>query len=97
MIDISISLAIKFLLGSNVPDATNAKIAREVARLLRAERVRQKISMRQLSRMSGISQSMISYVEHDKSSPTLDSLLRIANALDIDLADLMRKAISKPR
>lgn len=35
---------------------------------------------------------MVSYVERELRKPTLDTLLRITEALDVDLADVIRKA-----
>ncbi len=64
----------------------------EVARLLRNERIRQRISMDRLARKSGLSQPMISYVERGLRNPTLDTLLRIAAALDVDLSKLLKQA-----
>jgi transcriptional regulator with XRE-family HTH domain len=41
---------------------------------------------------SGLSLSMISFVEREIRKPTLASLLRIAEALDVDLWKLLRDA-----
>ncbi len=67
-------------------------IALEVARLLRTERVRQELSMTRLAEKSGLSQPMVSYVERGMRNPTLDTLLRIAIALDVDLWMLLKQA-----
>jgi len=72
------------------------KIAAEVPQLLRQERARRGISIYRLSKMCGVSQQMISYVERGMRNPTLDTLLRIAIALDIDLWKLLKQA-SKAR
>ncbi len=48
--------------------------------------------MRQLADKSGLSQPMVSYVERGKCNPTLGTLLRIANALDVDLWRLIKRA-----
>lgn len=58
-----------------------------VARLLRNER------KRQLAKKSGLSQPMISYIETRICNPTLDTLLRIAAALDVDLSKLLKQAL----
>jgi transcriptional regulator with XRE-family HTH domain len=75
-----------------VADEHRAHVLIELVRLLRTERVRQKFSMRRLASKSGLSQSMISYIERGLSNPTLDTLLRIADALDVDLSKLLRRA-----
>ncbi|WP_410055150.1 helix-turn-helix domain-containing protein [Microvirga sp. Mcv34] len=46
-----------------------------------------RLSLRELSRLSGISTSSISRVENGLFSPTLDNAFRLATALGIDLAD----------
>lgn len=70
-------------------------IAANVVRILRDERKRRGLSMNQVAERSGLSQGMISLVEHDLRNPTLDTLLRIADALNLDLADVIRRA-AKP-
>ena len=72
-------------------DLSDAVIV-QVVRLLRNERQRQKISMNALAQRSGLSQSMISLVERDLRSPTLDTLLRIAGVLKIDLGKIISRA-----
>jgi transcriptional regulator with XRE-family HTH domain len=50
------------------------------------------LSMTQVAEKSGLSLSMISFVEREIRKPTLASLLRIAEALDVDLWKLLRDA-----
>jgi transcriptional regulator with XRE-family HTH domain len=63
-----------------------------VAGRLKDERLRRRISMTKLATESGLSQQMISYVERGMRSPTLDTLLRIAAALDVDLWRIIKAA-----
>ena len=75
-------------------------IQSHVIRLLREERRRQDISITTLAMRAGLSQPMVSYVEREMRKPTLDTLLRIAEALDIDLDSVIRqarKAASTPK
>lgn len=67
-------------------------IALEVIRLIAAERSRKAISMNVLAQRSGLSQSTISLIERDLRSPSLDTLLRIAEVLSIRLGDVLLKA-----
>jgi len=54
--------------------------------------------MTQVAEQSGLSQQMISYVERGMRSPTLDTLLRICAALNVDLSTLLKAASkAKPR
>lgn len=46
---------------------------------------------------SGLSQQMVSYVERGLRRPTLETVLRMADALGVDLADLLRQAQSVPK
>jgi transcriptional regulator with XRE-family HTH domain len=48
--------------------------------------------MRQLAKKAGLSQPMISYVERGMRIPTLETALRIADALDVDLSELLKQA-----
>jgi transcriptional regulator with XRE-family HTH domain len=63
-----------------------------VARLLQKERIRRGISMNRLAEASGLSRAMVSYVERGLRNPTLDTFLRMANALDVDLSKLLKQA-----
>lgn len=48
--------------------------------------------MTAVSERAGLSRMMVSYVERDERNPTLDTLLRLTEALEIDIVDLLRKA-----
>ena len=68
------------------------RVIGEITRELRDERIRQGLSMQSLATMSGLSQPMISYVERHLRNPTLETLLRLADALGVDLAKLLDRA-----
>ena len=67
-------------------------VSLEVVRLLRKERIRRELSLNQLAEKAGLSRSMVSYVERGMRNPTLQTLLRIANALNVDLSKLIKRA-----
>jgi transcriptional regulator with XRE-family HTH domain len=67
-----------------------------VARLLREERLRRRLSMNSVAKKAGLSQQMVSYVERGLRNPTLDTLLRMTNALNINLSDLINRASKIP-
>jgi len=73
------------------------RVALQVAKSLRDERIRERVSMDQLAAKSGLSQPMISYVERGLRNPTLGTLLRIAAALDVDLSKLLQQALKRRR
>jgi len=64
-------------------------------RLLRTERVRQDLSMERLAEKAGLSQGMISLMERDLRSPTIETLLRISEALDVNLGKIIVRAIAE--
>jgi len=68
-----------------------------VARLLREERERRQISMTALAERAGLSRTMIRFVEREVRNPTLETLLRMTNALEIDLGELIQKANAAAR
>jgi transcriptional regulator with XRE-family HTH domain len=67
-------------------------VSSHVAELLRRERERQNVSMTRLAEMSGLSQGMISLIEHEQRNPSLDTLLRICHALKIELSAILNQA-----
>lgn len=67
-------------------------IAFNVIRLLREEREKRGLSMNVVAQRSGLSQSIISLIERDLRNPTLDTLLRIAAAIEIDLGKIITDA-----
>jgi transcriptional regulator with XRE-family HTH domain len=78
-----------------VPKNEVPRISREVTRLLREQRIRAGLSIYRVAKKSGVSQQMIGYVERGLRNPTLDTLLRITNALDVDLWKLIKKAMRR--
>ena len=74
-------------------DAKREAIASNVIRLLREERERRGLSMNVVAQRSGLSHSIVSLVERDLRNPTLDTLLRIAEAIEVDLGKIIAKAI----
>ena len=48
--------------------------------------------MTALGEKAGLSQQAISYMERELRIPNLDTLLRIANALEISLGDVIKQA-----
>ena len=49
--------------------------------------------MNMVAERAGLSQQMVSYVEREMRNPTLETVLRIAAALEIDFSQVMRRAI----
>jgi transcriptional regulator with XRE-family HTH domain len=73
-------------------------IVANVVRFLREERQTRGLSMNVVAQRSGLSHSIVSLIERDLRNPTLDTLLRIADAIGIDLGEIItraRKELSK--
>ena len=64
---------------------------------MREERIRQKLSLNEVATRSGLSHTMVMRVEKRERLPTIDTLLRIADALEIDLSTVIRHAIRSVR
>jgi transcriptional regulator with XRE-family HTH domain len=45
-----------------------------------------------LAAKAGLSYQIISYIERELRTPKLDTLVRIANALEIELSEVIRRA-----
>ncbi len=71
---------------------TRHVICSRVAQILREEREKQGLSMNMLADKAGLSQQMISYVERELRNPSLDTLLLITEALELDLWRVLKKA-----
>lgn len=70
------------------------KISDNVVALLKAERIRQGMSQYKLAKECGLSKTSVAYIERNENKPTLSTLIRIANALGIDLSEYLKKALN---
>jgi transcriptional regulator with XRE-family HTH domain len=71
----------------------------KIIQLLKEERERRGISKYAIAQLSGLSQQAIGYMEKGHRIPSLETILRVAKAMDVNLADIIKKAqkaISKP-
>ena len=74
------------------PRDTMNKFGKVIARLLNDERLRKGITQAELAESTGISQSQISKQMRGTRDINIDELSAIADALDISLVELIRKA-----
>jgi len=51
---------------------------------IRAVRERRSLTLKEVAEKAGVSESLVSQIERDRVSPAIDTLLAIANALEID-------------
>ena len=70
-----------------------AAICGELVRLMAEERKRRKCSKNKLAYLTGLNQSTVSRLENYLDNPTVDSLLRVAEALELNLGDVLKQAI----
>ena len=75
-----------------MPAELRHAICVQIIRLLREERERCGLSKYVVAKRSGLSQPMISYVERGLRNPTLETVLRMADALGMDFAELVKRA-----
>ncbi len=71
------------------PPAGNGAGPESVGSRVRAERLSQKIGVRELARRVGVSASLISQVELGKASPSVGTLYAIVNELGLSLDELL--------
>jgi transcriptional regulator with XRE-family HTH domain len=69
-----------------------AELSERVVRLLRDERKRLGLTKYAVEQRSGISQQMVGYVERGLRRPSLETALRMADGIGVDLAEIIRKA-----
>jgi len=70
-------------------------ICAEAVRLLIEERKRLGLSKNKVATLTGLNQSTVSRLENYHENPTLDSLLRVADALKVNFGELLFMAIKK--
>lgn len=63
-----------------------------VVKFLREARENRGLSMTVLAQKSGLSQATISFVERELRNPTLDTMLRIAGVLEVELGEVILRA-----
>jgi len=66
---------------------------------IRSVRERRSLTLKEVAEKAGVSESLVSQIERNRVSPAIDTLLALADALDIDLeylfADLKRERVSE--
>jgi len=73
-------------------DEKREAICFQVARILQEERRKRGLSMDALARRAGLSQAMISFVERGIRNPSLETLLRMTEVLDLNLGKVLHAA-----
>lgn len=60
--------------------------------LLKEERERRKLSKYFVAQESGLSPQMVGYVENGTRNPTLETVLRMAEAMNVDFENIIKQA-----
>lgn len=68
---------------------TNININEKLGIKIRFLRIKMKLSQEQFSEFAGMSKNAIGMIERGQMSPTLETLEKIANALNIELKELV--------
>ena len=71
---------------------TSEAMCSQVARLLKEEREKSGFSLNLVAQKAGLSRQTVSFIEQELRIPTLDTLLRITMALEIDIEKTIAKA-----
>jgi transcriptional regulator with XRE-family HTH domain len=74
------------------PTAENGHVSHsplQIAAAIRMMRQRSGLSQRQLAMRMQVPRTYVSKIENDKATPTLSSLQRLANALEVSVPDLL--------
>lgn len=67
-------------------------ICAKAVRLLTEERQKRKLSKYAVAERSGLSQQMISYVERGLRNPSFETIMRMADAMEVDLEKIIVRA-----
>lgn len=68
-----------------------------VGSLLRRHRKEKKLTLKMVAEKAGVSEGFLSQVENDVKSPSLDTLLNICEALEVNAGDLLNQLQSQER
>jgi transcriptional regulator with XRE-family HTH domain len=65
---------------------------RKIIQLLQEERERQGLSKYAIAQKSGLSQQAVGYMEKGHRIPSLETVLRVAKAMDMNLSEIIKRA-----
>ena len=70
---------------------TRSKIYRDIGRCIQQHRLQRGLSQETLAIKAGLHRTYLSSIERGQKRATLDTLIRVANALNLQLIDLIPK------
>jgi len=82
------------LAGVSLAKVSQAECKR-IIQLLKEERERRGLSRYVVAQQSGLSQQAVGYMEKGDRIPSLETVLRVAKAINVDLAKIIKQAQSE--
>lgn len=73
-------------------DKTRRAVCAAVAHILQEERNKRGLSLTAVAAGAGLSRQMIRFVEQETRNPTLDTVLRICDAIGVDFETVLKRA-----
>jgi transcriptional regulator with XRE-family HTH domain len=73
-------------------DKSRRALCSSIAKTLLEERKGRGLSLASVATSAGLSRQMVRFVEQETRKPTLDTLLRICDALEIDFEAVLKQA-----
>lgn len=67
----------------------DSNINKIIGKKIKLERIKRDLSQEQLADLSNISKNFVGAIERGESSPTIETLAKIANAFEISLPELI--------
>ncbi len=64
-------------------------LSKEFGKKIKIERIKKEISQEKLAELSGLHRTTLGAIENGKCSPTLDSIARIASALNLTIPEML--------
>jgi transcriptional regulator with XRE-family HTH domain len=79
-----------------VPNPIPTSAPPEVGATLQRMRLARGLTLEDLSRIAGVSKSMLSQIEREKANPTIAITWRLANALGVQIGELLSSEVRTP-
>lgn len=65
------------------------KLSKEFGKRIKIERIKKEISQEKLAELSGLHRTTLGTIENGKTSPTLDFIAKISQALNVKMSELL--------
>jgi len=65
------------------------ELSKRFGKKIKIERINKEISQEKLAELAGLHRTTLGTIENGKTSPTLDTIAKIANALNLTISELL--------